>query len=81
MEDFWPLDSITETSLIGPPCGPTLSGPINEVAPLLKTSLMQPLKVVALLTRFSKSQQLEMYTVKKAENRTPSTALILIELA
>jgi len=45
----------SETSLIGPPCGPTLSGPINEVAPLLKTSLMRPLKVVALLTRFSKS--------------------------
>ena len=32
-----------ETSLIGQPCGPTLSGPINEVAPLLKTSLMRPL--------------------------------------
>ena len=33
----------SDTSLIGPPLGPTISGPISEVALLMKTSLIQPL--------------------------------------
>ena len=32
----------SETSLIGPPMGPMISGPITEVALLPKTLLMQP---------------------------------------
>ena len=32
----------SETSLIGPPMGPTISSPISEVALLLKTLLMWP---------------------------------------
>ena len=32
----------SEASSIGPPLGPIISGPINEVALLMKTSLIRP---------------------------------------
>ena len=52
----WGSDSTwyRETSLIRPPSGPTVSGLVNEVVLLLKTSLMQPFNKLALLLRFQK---------------------------
>jgi len=47
----------SETSLIGPPMGPYMSGPINEVALLLKTSVMWPLKNWSYYWGFSANQQ------------------------
>ena len=47
------LTFYSETSFIGPPLGPTISGPISEVALLMKTSVINPaLNKVALLSRF-----------------------------
>jgi len=45
------LNMYSETSLIRPPARPTVSGLINEVALLLKTSLMRPFNKLVLLLR------------------------------
>jgi len=45
----------SETLLIRPPSGAMVGCLINEMALLLKTLLMQPFNILALLLRFSKS--------------------------